>query len=302
MRSKVSRSRRPFWLPASNYYVLTVSLSAVFFFLVWGILHDGGEDTPWINAGIGAGILMVGAVILREVILRRARARLAAQQRSIDSQFRGHSFRSDIRDGEKLTLELNAAILGEIKQKAAAANVFAKVSAGHREVFELCGEYLVRNETDLKNVKPGSPRLAPLLRGRSTAGELHRFHMLKWAEIEARTYAAEARSRLNVAERTEAALSAISVLEAALASYPDDESLRESWQVLDDLLVSIKVSDLVEQAEKAAFKGEYPRAKSIYKDALFYLGRDNAQSDEREDAAEKILAEIERIRLLQNER
>jgi len=126
--------------------------------------------------------------------------------------------------------------------------------------------------------------------------------MLKWAEIEARTYAAEARSRLNVAERTEAALSAISVLEAALASYPDDESLRESWQVLDDLLVSIKVSDLVEQAEKAAFKGEYPRAKSIYKDALFYLGRDNAQSDEREDAAEKILAEIERIRLLQNER
>ncbi|MBK9215723.1 MAG: hypothetical protein IPM59_08980 [Chloracidobacterium sp.] len=293
------RTRRPFWLPASNYYVLTVAVSAVFFFLVWGILHDGGEETPWITAGIGASILMIGAVILREVILRRARARLAAQQRSIDSQFRGHSARSDIYDGEKLTLELNAAILGEIKQKSSAANVFAKVSAGHREVFELCSEYLARNEIDLKNVKAGSPRLAPLLRGRSTAGELHRFHMLKWAEIEARAYAAEARSRPDVAEKMDAAQSAISVVDTALASYPEEDSLRESRQVLGDLLVSINVSHLVEQAEKAAFKGEYSNAKSIYKDALFYLGRDNVQSDEREEAAEKILAEIERIRLLE---
>jgi len=299
MRSNVRRTRRPFWLPASNYYVLTVAVSAVFFFLVWGILHDGGEETPWITAGIGASILMIGAVILREVILRRARARLAAQQRSIDSQFRGHSARSDIYDGEKLTLELNAAILGEIKQKSSAANVFAKVSAGHREVFELCSEYLARNEIDLKNVKAGSPRLAPLLRGRSTAGELHRFHMLKWAEIEARAYAAEARSRPDVAEKMDAAQSAISVVDTALASYPEEDSLRESRQVLGDLLVSINVSHLVEQAEKAAFKGEYSNAKSIYKDALFYLGRDNVQSDEREEAAEKILAEIERIRLLE---
>lgn len=299
MRASVRRARRPFWLPASNYYVLTIAVSAVFFFLVWGILHDGGEETPWITAGIGAGILMIGAVILREVILRRARARLAAQQRSIDSQFRGHSVRSDIHDGEKLTLELNAAILGEIKQKSSAANVFAKVSAGHREVFELCSEYLVRNEIDLKNVKAGSPRLAPLLRGRSTAGELHRFHLLKWAEIEARSYAAEARSRRDVVERTEAAQSAIRVLDSALASYPDEESLRESRQVLGDLVVSIKVSHLVEQAEKAVFRGEYSHAQSIYKDALFCLGRDNVQSDEREDAAEKILAEIERIRLLE---
>ncbi len=302
MRSSVSRARRPFWLPASNYYVLAVAVSAVFFFLVWGILHDGGEEMPWITAGIGASILMIGAVILREVILRHARSRLVAHQRSIDSQFRGQRNRSDVRDGDKLTLEVNAAVLSEIRQKSAAANVFAKVSAGHREVFELCSDYLARNESELKSVKAGSPRLAPLLRGRSTAGDLHRFHMLKWAEIEARTLAAEARRRSDVTEKIEAAQDAITVLDSALASYPDEGSLRESRQVLGDLLVSINVSHLVEQAERAAFKGEYSEAKSIYKDALFYLGRDNIQSDDRDEAAEKILAEIERIRLLENAR
>jgi hypothetical protein len=30
--------RRPFWLPASNYYVLAIAVTIAFFFLVWGIL------------------------------------------------------------------------------------------------------------------------------------------------------------------------------------------------------------------------------------------------------------------------
>ncbi len=275
-------------------------MSAVFFFLVWGILHDSGEEMPWITAGIGAGILLIGTVILREFVMRRARARFIERQRAIDSQFRGRTARSSRHDGEKLTLELNAAILGEIKQKSDAANVLSRLSAGHREVFELCSDYISRNEGELKSVKAGSPRLAPLLRGRTAASDLHRFHMLKWAEIEARSLAAEARGRQDVGERIEATQNAIDVIDSALASYPDDASLRQSRDVLGELLVSINVSHLVESAEKAAFKGDYSEAKSMYKDALFYLGRDNVESDAREEAAEKIFAEIERLRLLEN--
>jgi hypothetical protein len=280
--------------------VLAVAVSTVFFFLVWGILHDGGEETPWVTAGVGAGILMIGAVMLREVIFRRARARLAAQQRSINSQFRGRSVRSDVREGDKLTVELNAAILGEIKQKSDAANILSKVSAGHREVFELCSEYLARNENELKTVKAGSPRLAPLLRGRAAAGDFHRFHMLKWAEIEARALAAESRARTDVSQKIEAARNAINVIESALASYPDEASLLQSRDVLGELLVSINVGHLIEKAEKAAFHGDFAEARAHYKDALFYLGRDNVESDERKEAAERILAEIERLRLVEN--
>ena len=65
--------RRPFWVPASNYYVLTVAVAIAFFFLTWGILRDEDEDAPWIPSGIGASIVLGGAVILRGVLLRRAR-------------------------------------------------------------------------------------------------------------------------------------------------------------------------------------------------------------------------------------
>src|SRR5438874_2239279 len=111
--------RRPFWLPASNYYVFATAVSIAFFFVVWGILHDEGEDTPWITAGVGASIMLGGAVILRELILRRALHRLEAvsaqRHSSVLSSARRHHGR------HKLTLEQNAAFINEIKQKSHAA-------------------------------------------------------------------------------------------------------------------------------------------------------------------------------------
>ena len=119
--------RRPFWLPPSNYYVLTAAVAIAFFFLTWGILHDAGEETPWITAGVGASIILVGAVILRVAILRRARERYKPIEpplaQRVPRQFR------DRRSRNKLTLEQNAAILGEIKQKSNAANVLGTIAA-----------------------------------------------------------------------------------------------------------------------------------------------------------------------------
>src|SRR5687768_12777364 len=136
MRPGTNRARRPFWLPASNYYVLSIAVSTAFFFLVWGILHDGGEATPWVTAGISASVLLCGAVILREIILRRARMRYFDHQRMMESSVGGHHLHgTDPRHPTKLTLEQNASILREIKQKSDAAKVLSKFSAGHREVF-----------------------------------------------------------------------------------------------------------------------------------------------------------------------
>lgn len=178
-----------------------------------------------------------------------------------------------------------------------------KFSAGHREVFELCREYLHKIEDELKSVSAGSPRLAALLKGRTSASEYHRYHMLKWAEIESRTLTAEATNRINTNEKIEAAQNAMNVIETALASYPAETSLRESRELLGEMVVSIKVSHWFERAERAAFKGDYAKAKSLYRDALFYLGRDNVQNEDREQAAALINAEIEKLRHLEdNER
>ena len=291
--------RRPFWMPAMSYYVLAMAVAAAFFFLVWGILHDNAVETPWVTSGVSASIILVGAVILRELVLRRARSRFFRHQRAIENA-KSH-YGSERRGESKLTIERNAAMIKQIREKSDASKVFSSLSAGHREVFELCAEYLALVDRDLKSINAGSKRLEPLLKGRTKAVEYHRFHMLSWAEIETRTLTNEALTRLDVDEKFKAAQDALNVINAALTVYPSEQALLDSRELLAEMAVSIKVSNWVEEAERAAYKGDYSGAKSLYRDALFYLGRDNVHNAERERAAIRINQEIERIRLMEDD-
>ncbi len=299
MKTATGNGRRPFWLPASNYYVLAFAISAAFFFLVWGVLHDSGEEMPWATAGVSASFVLIASVILRELILRRKNQILRLQQRPFNSGLQ-KSIPADPRNPDKLTIERNAAILTEIQKKSDAANVLNRLSAGHREVFELCGEYMSRNEAELKLISPGSPRLPALLRGRTAVAEFHRYHLLKWAQIEVHALTSEAREHEDPEDKKRSAKAALGVINTALRSYPAEESLLESQDLLRDMVVSISVSDWVEKAERAIFEGEYAIARELYRDALFYLGRDNTQSEARDLAAEKITAALERIRKAEN--
>ena len=279
--------------------MMAVAFSAALFFILWGILNDSLVDAPHITAGISASIFLSGAIVLREVVLRIARNRLIREQRRLERNFALPSVKAG--ESRKLTIERNTAILDDIKRKSEAARVLGKFSAGHREVYELCGDYILRNDSELKNVNASSPRLSPLLKGRTLANELHRFHMLKWAEIEVTARTTEAGNRVIPEDKIEAAKGALDVIEESLEFYPSEPSLIQSRELLQDLLVSIKVSNWIEQAERAAFKKEYTLAKSLYRDALFDLGRDNVHSSAREVAAQRINAEIDRIRHLETD-
>lgn len=292
--------RRPFWLPASNYYVLAIAICVAFFFLVWGVLHDGYEETPWITAGIAASLLLCSAVFLREVVLRRARQRYLRLQR-LENTVDWKALRNERNQNpHKLTIEKNSAILAEIKRKSEAARVLSKLSDGHLEVFEMCVEYLALNARELNTIAAGSPRLAPLHRGKEMVRELHRYHLLHWAEIEARALTQEARNRVKISERLETAQRALTVIGSALHYYPEETSLLESEEALKEFVASIKISNWVERAERAVFKGNYKQALSLYRDALFYLGRENLKTDERDIIAARINSEIEKIRQLED--
>lgn len=293
-RGEIIRHRRPFWLPASNYYILAASVALGFFFLVWGVLNDGQDTTPWIPAGVGAAIVLGSAVILREIILRDARNRFLVSQRKIDESVRGIARRVEERDPAKLTLERNAAILREISRKSEAAKVLGKFAEGHREVFELCEEYLGAVRRELPNVGAGSPRIAALLRGTGVAERYHYYHMLHWAEIESRSLTKEAGKRDKISDKLESTQSALGVLEFALRSYPAESTLLDSQKVLLELLSSMKVTDLMERAERSAFKGNHRRALSLYQDALFFLQRENP--DVEGEVVDHINEEILRIR------
>ncbi len=295
--------RRPFWLPASNYYILAAAATIAFFFLIWGILHEGNEDTPWIGAGIGASFVLGGAVILREVVLKQARNRYLLERKRLDSNIDNISLNhNQHRNYNKITIEQNSAIVKEIKRKSEAANVLGNLAEGHFEVFEMCQEYLLLNERELQTVGVGSPRLAAFRRGREIVSEFHKFHLLQWAEIEAKNLTREAKNQVSVSDKIETAQKALTIIDSALQFYPQELNLQESEEALKDFIVSIKVTHWIEQAERSAFKGNYKRSISHYRDALFFLGRENVKSQERERIAQQINDEIEKIRGLETKK
>jgi len=292
--------RRPFWLPAPAYYVLALAVSAAIFFLVWGILHEG-EEMPWIPAGIVASLAIASAVVLREFFLRRAQNQFLRAQNRLDYNLSNVAHQKD-KDSKKLTLEKHAAILKHIERKSDAAKVLGKLPDAHWEVFEVCNEYLQVTERELQTVGVGSPRLAALRLGREKVQEFHRFHLLQWAASETKALTQEAKIRATIAEKLETAQKALAVLDSALKFYPNEAELTESATAVEEFIASIKISHWIEQAERSAFKGSYKRAISHYRDALFYLARENVRSEERELIAEKINAEIEKLREISGEK
>ncbi len=98
-----------------------------------------------------------------------------------------------------------------------------------------------------------------------------------------------------MSEKLESAQQALIILISALEFYPDDRQLVESETALKEFIMSIKVSHWIEQGERSAFKGNYKRAINHYRDALFFMARENVQTEERESVALKINKEIESI-------
>jgi len=217
-------------------------------------------------------------------------------ERQIDQSVRGIAQRAQARDPEKLTLERNAAILREISRKSEAAKVLARFADGHRDVFELCDEYLGVVRKELPRVAPGSPRLVALLRGTEVATRYHHYHMLQWAELESRALTKDAGKRDKIAEKLDSAQSALSVVEFALQSYPEETALLDSQKVLVELVSSMRVTDLIEKAERSAFRGNHRKALSLYEDALFFVQRENPGIDGG-DLIDHINEEISKIRV-----
>lgn len=280
--------------------MLAAALTIGVFFLIWAILQEGRDEAPWITAGIAASVVLGGAVFLREIVLRNARNRFLAAQRRLDRTMHG-LYAAGINDNrpEKLTLEKNAAVVAEIRRKSEAAKVLGKFSEGHREVFDLCDEYIAVAERELPTVGVGSPRIAALSRGMEYARERHRFHMLQWAEIEARSLTQVAKGQEKVSERLSTATKALDAVELALEYYPLEENLGGSRLVLKDFIASIKVSNLVEKAERAGFKGNHKRALRYYQDALFFLDRETEKSGDLGLIFAEITERIESIKQLQ---
>lgn len=293
-RGRISRRRHPFWLPASTFYFLSVAIAIGLFFFLWAVLNDGGLESPWIPAGLAASLLMISAVVLREVILSEFRRSMIAKQRRLDNSVLSAPIplRSESSD-VKLTLEKNALLLSDIWRKSEAANVLSSIAESHREVFELCDAYIELASRELPKVGPGSPRIVALMKGKNVTEDLHRSHMLKWAEIEARSFAQAATLSERAATKLTNAKKAQMVVNTALARYPEEASLLDSKTLLDTMVFSLKIASRIEKAEGALDKDDVISAEKHYREAAKILERELNSTESNAALADKIAEELE---------
>jgi hypothetical protein len=283
---------RPFWVPASSYFALTFAFAVAVFFVVLGVLHEDKEDFSFIFAGICFCVVVVTAVLVRGKLLLRYQIRLFAVQENFNAVVN----RQKTGNAAKFTLEKNTAILKDIERKSKAATVLGKLSEAHWEVFELCNSYLEIADKELAVIGAGSPRIPALRKGSEKVRKFHKHHLLVWAANESKIYTQKLRGSTDINHKVESGNKALSVLESALQFYPDEVQLIDSIVAVKEFILSAKVTNWIEEAEKAKFNGNASEAIRLYRDALFQLARENMRTEEKDLIAEKINVEIEKLR------
>ena len=270
--------------------IAAAAAAGALFFLLWWVFQE--EENPWIPAGFAASVVLLIAALARLMVARRDRARLREHNSVSREPYNSSSDR--LASGTMHSTSLHAAALRSLQKYSAEAD--AKDSADvHRELYDLCAEYLAGAEKALQSPRTQADGRVALRAGQERVRELQKHHLLTWARVSARTLTHEAQQRVRLYEKVETANRALNCIETALKVYPDEEELNGSARAVREFISSSRVAHWVELAERAAFKGYLQRAIDCYRDALFYLSRDRP-GPAGEAAAEKITREIEMLR------
>ncbi len=290
---RTTRARMP---SASGYMLASGATAAALFFILWWMLNSSGDESPWVPAGLAASVVMLVAVAAREVVMRRAWSRYILEHDRREQPVSEGKGRSSSSSRRNRSVDSNSTRLRALQQQSAEANAPGSLPEAHMEAYLACQEYLEGADDSLRNVAVGNESRVALRAGQERARSLARHHLLNWARGASRSLTHEAQQRVRVSDKVETAMRALDVIESALKLYPEEAELHESELAVREFIASVKVSHWVELAERAAFKGHYARAIDRYRDALFYLSRENMKEETRVESAELIGREIEMLR------
>jgi tetratricopeptide (TPR) repeat protein len=258
------------------------------------MLVSGGDEAPWLPAGLAASVVLLVALSAREVVMRRAWTRYLLEN-GINTRFESH--RSGQPQKKSYSSSLLSAALRAIQKQSLEADAPGATPESHLEVFHLCQEYLTTTDEALRT-NLASEKTIALRSGQERVRAIQKHHMLTWARDTTRLLTREAQQKARVTDKIETANRALECLESALKAYPEEPELNESRLAIREYIASVKVAHWVELAERAAFKGHYKRAINRYMDALFYLNRETMKEEVRAAGAEKIQREIDALRTM----
>ena len=287
-----SRSRVP---SSAGYLLAAIIVAAGLGVILWWMLATGGDEAPWLSAGLAFSLVLLVALSAREVVMRRAWTRYLLEH-GIQDASKSHRQHTSRNPKKGFSTSLNSAALRAIQKQSAAADANPSTPEAHFDVAQLCHEYLSRTEEVIRLGNMGSEKGIAIRAGQERVRSLHKHHLLSWARGHSMTLTREAQQRARTFDKIETANRALESLESTLRIYPDEQELRESKTAIYEFIASVKVAHWVELAERSAFKRHYRRAIDRYRDALFYLNQDVVKEEVRNAGTERIEKEIARLK------
>ena len=283
-------------MPSSTGYLISAIVIALgLFFGLWWILVSGGDEAPWLPAGLAASVVLLVALSAREVVMRRAWTRYLLEN-GIREKSSSHSRERGRSQRKGFSASLHSAALRAIQKQSSAADAPGASPEMQLDVAHMCQDYLASTDEAIRSGSYNSEKGIAIRAGQERVRALHRHHLLTWARGHSQALTHEAQQRARTFDKIETATKAIDCIDSVLRIYPDEAELNESRIALGELIASVKVAHWVELAERSAFKGHYRRAIDRYRDALFYLNQDVVKEEVRIAGTEKIEREIERLK------
>lgn len=270
-----------------------LAAAALFISLSW-MLFTGGDEAPWISAGLAAAVVILIALSAREVVMRRAWTRYLLEHGVAEQAPPRTSSDQNSSMKRAYSATAHSAALRALQQQSAEANAGSAPEA-HLDVFKLCQSFLLSTDEALRSSSLNAEKRSIFRSGQERARALEKHHMLTWARESALTLTHDAQRRARTSDKIEAAYRALDCLDAALRAFPAEAELNASKLAIWEFIASVKVAHWVELAERAAFKGHFRRAINRYKDALFYLRRDTASEEVKAAGEERIGRELESL-------
>ncbi len=273
-----------------------IAAASLLFFALWWMLFTGGDEAPWITAGLAASLVLLVALSAREVVMRRAWTRYLLEHGAPEHSTSTRANNDHVMSGKKAySATAHKAALRALQSQSAEVDSASRPEA-HLEMFKLCQSFIATADDALHSNSLTAEKRSIFRAGQERAKVLEKHHMLTWARDSSLALTHEAQRRARLTDKIETAYRALDCLDTALRAYPGETELNASKSAIWEFIASVKVAHWVELAERAAFKGHHKRAIDRYKDALFYLNRDTANDEIRAAGAERIGREIESLR------
>jgi hypothetical protein len=283
-------------MPSSTGYLTGSIIIAVGLFVgLWWILLRGGDEAPWLPAGLAASVVLLVALSAREVVMRRAWTRYLLEN-GISQKPSSRPRESSRTQKRGFSASVHSAALRAIQKQSTAADTPGSTPEAHLDVAQMCHDYLSRTDEAIRSGNFGSEKGIAIRAGQERVRALHRHHLMTWARGQSRALLHEAQQRARTFDKIETATRAMDCIDSAMRVYPDELELNESRVAISEFITSVKVAHWVELAERSAFKGHYRRAIDRYRDALFYLSQGTVKDELRVAGTEKIEREIETLK------